>query len=660
MYKVKFNYKGQDTIIGCSSDDTMRQICDKYANMINIDIDDIYFLYNSYYIDKQFELKLEEIINKDDKLRKEMNILVFDRKKSTIYQEKKIQLREIICPKCKENTFININNYKINLNQCQNGHVINNILFKEFNETQNINISEIKCDICKIKNKSNTFNNDMYRCNECKINICPLCTSKHKHKLINYDIRNYKCSKHNNKFIKYCKDCNENICIGCEKEHNNHNIKYFGDILANENIINHINEFRIYIDKINIEIKDIIDQLNNFKNNLELYYSFMNNIINNNDKNDKNENYQLLYNIKEFINFKNIIIKDIKEIIDDKDIKNKCKKIFNINEKMNKRGNYIISDIYIEENDVNKDVRIINSFEQTKREFKWGDNENDNEFKNEKEIKENCEIEIDNKIIPFSYFYKFNKKGNHIIKYSFIKDLTKTDFLFYGCKSLTNINLSNLNTENVTNMRNMFGDCKSLKNINLLNLNTQKVINMSDMFSGCISLANIDLSNFNTKNVTNMSYMFNECKSLVDVNLSNFDIKNVTKLNEMFSGCSSLKTINLQIFDTQNVTNMNGMFNGCSSLESIDLSNFNTQNVTDMSGMFNGCNSLTDINLLNFNTKNVTDMSYMFNGCKSLKEINLSNFNTQNVNDMIGIFRCVSLNKKNIITNDNKILNQLL
>ena len=40
MYKVKFNYKGQDTIIGCSNDDTMRQICDKYANMINIDIDD--------------------------------------------------------------------------------------------------------------------------------------------------------------------------------------------------------------------------------------------------------------------------------------------------------------------------------------------------------------------------------------------------------------------------------------------------------------------------------------------------------------------------------------------------------------------------------------------------------------------------------------------
>jgi len=657
MYKVKFQFQGQDNIIGCNSDDTMRQICNKFANMMNIDIDNIFFLYNSNIIDEEdFYLKFEEIINEDDKIRKEMNILVFEKKRTTIYQEKNIQLKEIICPTCQENTFINISNYKINLNQCQNGHILNNILFKDFNETQKIDISKIKCDICKIKNKSNTFNNDFYKCNECKINICPLCSSKHNHKVINYDKRNYICSKHNNNFIKYCKDCNKNICMECEKEHSNHNIICFGDILANKNIVNHIKEFKIYIDKIKVEIKNIIDQLNNFKDNLELYSSLSNNIINN----DKYDNYQILYNINEFINFNIKIINDIKEIIEDKDIKNKCKKIFNISEKMNKSGNYILSEINIEEDNINKDVRIINSFEQTKREFKWGDNENDNEFKNENEIKENCEIEIDNKIIPFSYFYKFNKKGKHIIKYTFMKNLSKADYLFYGCKSLSNINLSNINTENVTNMKNMFGECKSLKHIDLLKLNTQNVINMSDMFSGCISLNNIDLSNFNTEKVSNMSYMFHECKSLIDINLSNFNIKNVIKINEMFSGCSSLKYLNLSNFDTQNVTNMNGMFNRCKSLVNIDLSNFNTQNVTDMSGMFNECNSLAKINLLNFNTNNVTDMSYMFNGCKSLKEINLSNFNIQNVTDMIGIFRCVSFNKQNIITNDNRILNQLL
>ena len=47
----------------------------------------------------------------------------------------------------------------------------------------------------------------------------------------------------------------------------------------------------------------------------------------------------------------------------------------------------------------------------------------------------------------------------------------------------------------------------------------------------------------------------------------------------------------------------------------------------------------------------------MFCGCKSLTNINLSNFNTQNVTNMINMFSyCYSLKKKNVIANDNKIL----
>ena len=33
------------------------------------------------------------------------------------------------------------------------------------------------------------------------------------------------------------------------------------------------------------------------------------------------------------------------------------------------------------------------------------------------------------------------------------------------------------------------------------------------MLYGCKSLTNIDLSNFNTQNVTNMSFMFSKCYS---------------------------------------------------------------------------------------------------------------------------------------------------
>ena len=45
---------------------------------------------------------------------------------------------------------------------------------------------------------------------------------------------------------------------------------------------------------------------------------------------------------------------------------------------------------------------------------------------------------------------------------------------------------------------------------------------MGGMFSWCSSLTNINLSNFNTQNVKDMSEMFRECKSLTNIDLSNF------------------------------------------------------------------------------------------------------------------------------------------
>ena len=115
-------------------------------------------------------------------------------------------------------------------------------------------------------------------------------------------------------------------------------------------------------------------------------------------------------------------------------------------------NNYIISEIEIEED--NKNERLINSYEQFYKESKDRIEKIEEEElkkmlmneenKNEKEIKENCIIEINNEIIPFSYFHKFEKKGKYKIKYLFKNNLTKTYCMFHGCISLTNLNLSNL------------------------------------------------------------------------------------------------------------------------------------------------------------------------------------------------------------------------
>ena len=322
--------------------------------------------------------------------------------------------------------------------------------------------------------------------------------------------------------------------------------------------------------------------------------------------------------------------------------------------------NIIVGEIYINNDNINKDIRIINSYENCKREWNKEDSKDDYQFENEKEIKENIEIKMNEKIIEFKYYYKFKEEGKYIIEYTFKNNLTKNNHMFCDCNLLTNLNLSNFKTQNVTNMSCMFLGCKSLTDLDLSSFNTQNVTNMSKMFDGCESLTNLNLSNFKTQNTTNMSDMFLSCRSLTNLNLSNFETQNVANMSGMFWGCKSLTNLNLSNFNTQNVTNMNWMFDECNSLTNLNLSNFNTEKVTNTSGMFSGCNSLINLNLSDFKTQKVIDMSGMFDGCESLTNLNLSNFNTQNVTNMNDIFfRCYSLTKNNIITKDNKILDEL-
>ena len=54
----------------------------------------------------------------------------------------------------------------------------------------------------------------------------------------------------------------------------------------------------------------------------------------------------------------------------------------------------------------------------------------------------------------------------------------------------------------------MFSDCSSLTYLNLSNCNTNDVEDMNLMFSDCSSLISLNLYNFNTNNVKYMSYMF--------------------------------------------------------------------------------------------------------------------------------------------------------
>ena len=326
----------------------------------------------------------------------------------------------------------------------------------------------------------------------------------------------------------------------------------------------------------------------------------------------------------------NLIFNNLNEDI--KKLNTKFDDLFNIKD-INKEinfDNYIIAKIDIKDEDINKNIKIINSYEEYLR-TNPGKLILSDIFNNEEEIKK-CEIKINDEIIPFNYNHQFKTKGNYTIKYSFKNNLKNAFLLFGDCKLITYINLSNFNTNNINNMNSMFYGCSSLYYIDLSNINTNNVFDIGCIFRDCSSLTNINLSNFNTDNVINMNGMFDGCSSLKNIELSNFNTNNVTDMGCMFYGCSSLENINLSNFNINNVNNMNGMFDGCSSLKNIDLSNFNTNVMCNIGSMFYGCTSLTSINLSNFNTDNALNMDYMFG-------------------------KCSSLDKKNIIIKDREILN---
>ena len=204
--------------------------------------------------------------------------------------------------------------------------------------------------------------------------------------------------------------------------------------------------------------------------------------------------------------------------------------MININ---NNKNNYIIAEIYIEDENINKDIRIINSYEEYLRNGKNKHKlKKDSKYNNEEEIKI-CQIKINDELITFNYFYKFKSKGKYIIKYIF--------------------------KNKIKNLCLMFGDCEYLINIDLSNFNTNKATNMNSMFYECSSLTNIDLSHFNTNKVTNMACMFFECSSLTNINLSNFKTNHVTDMNGMFYGCKSLNKNNIIIKD-RSILNDNDLF----------------------------------------------------------------------------------------------------
>ena len=93
-----------------------------------------------------------------------------------------------------------------------------------------------------------------------------------------------------------------------------------------------------------------------------------------------------------------------------------------------------------------------------------------------------------------------------------------------------------------------FWNFNKMTSIDLSDLDTSEVTNMSSMFEDCGSLTSLDVSNFDTSKVTDMSYMFDSCSSLTNLDLSSFDTTNVTNMSDMLCGCPAWDTVDQKKF----------------------------------------------------------------------------------------------------------------
>ena len=188
------------------------------------------------------------------------------------------------------------------------------------------------------------------------------------------------------------------------------------------------------------------------------------------------------------------------------------------------------------------------------------------------------------------------------------------------------MDLSRLNTVNVTNMENMFYETGM--NVESFNLNLGP--------------------NFYTSKVTNMSYMFyrtgrNNSYFVLDLG-NNFDTSNVVNMEGMFwsTGLNS-STFTLDLgnkFNTSKVKNMSYMFRSSgfqSTVYTLNLGpNFNTSSVVNMSNMFYKTGPVNPNFTLNlgskFDTSNVVNMSNMFSYTGEISSVFSIDCSSWNVN----------------------------
>ena len=116
------------------------------------------------------------------------------------------------------------------------------------------------------------------------------------------------------------------------------------------------------------------------------------------------------------------------------------------------------------------------------------------------------------------------------------------------------VDISGWDTSNVINMSYMFNRCTKLKKIvGIENLDVSKLKTTKIMFYGCKNLVELDLTNWNPISLENAWSMFYRCSNLKIIkNIENWQLPNINDVSYMFYYCAKLD-VDLSNWDLTNI-----------------------------------------------------------------------------------------------------------
>ncbi len=131
--------------------------------------------------------------------------------------------------------------------------------------------------------------------------------------------------------------------------------------------------------------------------------------------------------------------------------------------------------------------------------------------------------------------------------------------------------IESLDMSAVTDYSYLFRYCGTWTEIDFTKWGTlNKPTSLAYLCSNCGLLEQINLSNVDTSNTTDMQQMLNSCYKLKALDISHFDVSKTTSINNFCRYCQEMTTLTVGTFDMASCTNADGAFDNCNALTTIN------------------------------------------------------------------------------------------